>query len=170
MPNRSIALAGLTAVIEDATQKVTKEAAEKIVFDLITKGPWYSGQFANNWVVKVGRTTVPATVEPSGVKGKTRRSSVPIPTVPSLRGTGKNKSLGYTIANRTTYRAIAMDLVPGRTENAATISAERDWYRNYVNGELRNVLLAATGKIGSNPRVRGYKKTIFIGPTGRVVR
>ena len=171
MPARSIALSGLKAVLDGATQRVTQEAAQQIVSDLIALGPWYSGQFAKNWVVQIGNKKIPAVVEPDGFKGRTTRSSVPIPLVPSLRGTGKKKTLGYTIGNRTTYRNIAMDLVPGRVTNARVISAPQDWYRNYVEGgPLRDVLIAAIGKIGADPKVRGYKKTVFIGPTGRLVR
>ena len=68
-------------------------------------GPWYSGQFAKNWVVRVGDVRIPATVEREHNKREPRKGESWNPTCcPSLRGTGQKKVVGYTIDNRTTYR------------------------------------------------------------------
>ena len=94
----------------------------------------------------------------------------PAPVVPSLRGTGKKKNVGYTIGNRTVYRNIALDLVPGRTEKAREISAPQDWYRTYIEGgSLRDTLAAAVGAAAQNPRVKGFKSSKTYGPFGRLV-
>ena len=171
MPQRRpVKLPGVREYLQEVTQVTAKEAATQIVGRLIFLGPWYSGQFARNWVVKVGDTKIPATVGPSDAKIRTPRQSVSPPTVPSLRGTGKKKVVGYTIDNRTTYRRVAMDLVPGRVANATEISAERDWYVNFIQGGgLRDVLASSVAAAAADPKVKGFKGGRFIGPVGRLV-
>lgn len=171
MPSgRKIKLPGLRAYTQAVGQTISRKAAEQIVKDLIELGPWYSGQFAKNWVVRVGDVRIPATVDSDGMKGRTRRTEIPLPLVPSLRGTGKSKT-GYTIGNRTTYRNQAMDLIPGRVENASVLSAPKDWYRTYVEGRgLRNALGFGAEEAAKSPEIRGFKASNFIGPAARVVR
>ena len=167
---RNVKLPGFRRYIGEVSQVIAQEAARNITTDLIREGPWYSGQFARNWAVKVGDVRIPATVGPENNKNeRTTRGPVKLPTIPSLRGTGKNKNVGYTIDNRTTYRRIAMDLVPGRTEGAREISAPRDWYRDYIEGgPLKGALAEAVAAASKNPKVRGFKggrvRDNFIGP------
>lgn len=171
MPQRRpVKLPGVREYLQEVSQVTAKEAATQIVGRLIFLGPWYSGQFARNWVVKVGDTKIPATVGPSDAKIRTPRQSISPPTVPSLRGTGKKKVVGYTIDNRTTYRRVAMDLVPGRVANATEISAERDWYVKFIqSGGLRDVLGLSVAAAAADPKVKGFKGGRFIGPVGRLV-
>jgi len=168
MPQRRpVKLPGVREYLQEVSQVAAREAATQIVGRLIFLGPWYSGQFARNWAVEVGDKKIPATVDPPEQKGRTERQEVRLPVVPSLRGTGKKKVVGYTIDNRTTYRRTAMDLVPGRTENAQTISAPRDWYRDFVEGGgLRDVLASAVAETAKDPKVRGFGGR-FIGPIRR---
>jgi len=156
---RPVKLPGMRAYLEEVTQVTAQEAATQIVERLISLGPWYSGQFARNWEVRLGDTAIPATVEPPEKRGeRTPREEVNLPTIPSLRGTGSKKVVGYTIDNRTTYRRIAMDLEPGRTESAQQISAPKDWYVNFIQGGgLSKVLKNSVGAAAKNPRVRGFK-------------
>ena len=167
---RNVKIPGFSRYIGEVSQVIAQEAARNITTELIDAGPWYSGQFARNWAVKVGNVSIPATVGPeNNRRERTSRGNVKAPTIPSLRGTGKNKNVGYTIDNRTTYRRIAMDLVPGRTEGAKEISAERDWYRKYVEaGPLKGALAEAVAAASKNPKVRGFKGSSvrgnFIGP------
>ena len=96
---------------------------------------------------------------------RTTRQTLPAPVVPSLRGTGSKKIVGYTIGNLTEYRNVAMDLVPGRTEMAREISAPQDWYRTYVEGgALTSTLQAAVSTAAQNPSVRGFKRSNTFGP------
>ena len=168
--SRPIKLPGLREYAQEISQVTAREAAAQIVGRLIFLGPWYSGQFARNWVVKVGDKTIPATVEPERTLARTERQGVPLPTIPSLRGTGTKKLVGYTIGNRVTYRNVALDLEPGRVENAKEISAERDWYRTFIEGGgLRDVLASAVSAASKDPRVKGFSNRRFIGPVGRLV-
>lgn len=168
---RQFRLPGFREWVGEIKQTTAREAATRIVGELIFLGPWYSGQFAKNWVVKVGDVRIPASVEPySGFKGRTARTEVPLPVIPSLRGTGSGKDVGYTIGNRTTYRNVAMDLEPGRVERARFLSAPKDWYRTYVEGgSLRDTLRDAAFAASQNPRIKGFKKNSFIGPAGSVI-
>ena len=153
---RTFKLPGFRQWVGDIQQVTAKAAAEEILRDLIILGPWYSGQFAKNWAVRPGDVRIPATIDQTE-QIKTPRVEIPIPVVPSLRGTGRKK-VGYTIANRTKYRDIALDLVPGRIKNPATASAPQGWYRDYAEGgNLRLTLKQATGIAAADPKIRGFK-------------
>lgn len=170
---RPIKLPGIREYLEEVTQVTAREAAIGIVGDLIFLSPWYSGHFARNWEVRVGDVRIPADREPEEYtqrQVRTDRQLIEPPVVPSLRGTGSKKNVGYTIGNRATYRNIAMDLEPGRTENARFISAPQDWYRTYAQGTaLRDRLGKSVANAAQNPRVRGFKSRSFIGPIGSLV-
>ena len=157
---RPIKLPGVREYLEEVKQVTAQEAATQIVGRLIFLSPWYSGQFAENWVVEVGDKRIPATVGPiEGKRERQPRRAVDPPIVPSLRGTGSKKVVGYTIDNRTTYRRIAMDLEPGRTESGRQISAPRDWYVTFIQGNgLSDVLKSAVGAAAANPRVKGFSR------------
>jgi hypothetical protein len=170
MASRKFKLPGFSEYLEEVTQTIAKETATRIVGELVFLGPWYSGEFAKNWVVRIGDKRIPATVPAPDVFVRTPREVVPAPVVPSLRGTGKKKNVGYTIGNRTMYRNVALDLVPGRTEKAREISAPQDWYRTYIEGgSLRDTLQAAVSAAAQNPRVKGFKSSKTYGPFGRLV-
>jgi hypothetical protein len=170
MASRKFKLPGFSEYLEEVTQVTAKEAATRIVGELVFLGPWYSGEFAKNWVVRTGDKRIPATVPAPDVFVRTPRETIPPPVVPSLRGTGKKKNVGYTIGNRTIYRNVALDLVPGRTEKAREISAPQDWYRTYIEGgSLRDTLQAAVSAAAQNPRVKGFKSSKTYGPFGRLV-
>ena len=170
MASRKFKLPGFSEYLEEVTQTIAKETATRIVGELVFLGPWYSGEFAKNWVVRTGDKRIPATVPAPDVFVRTPRETIPPPVVPSLRGTGKKKNVGYTIGNRTMYRNVALDLVPGRTEKAREISAPQDWYRTYIEGgALRDTLQAAVSAAAQNPRVKGFKSSKTYGPFGRLV-
>ena len=168
MASRKFKLPGFSAYLEKIKQVTAKEAATRIVGELVFLGPWYSGEFAKNWVVRVGDKRIPATVEPQQPRPfqRTTRRALPAPVVPSLRGTGAKKAVGYTIGNLMTYRNIAMDLEPGRLFNesgaqiARTSSAPQDWYRTYIEGgSLKDTLSAAVNAAAANPKIKGFKSS-----------
>jgi hypothetical protein len=169
MASRKFKLPGFSEYLEEVTQITAREAATAIVGDLVFLSPWYSGEFASNWVVRVGDKEIKPTVDEKPSYERTPRQTLPAPVVPSLRGTGSKKNVGYTIGNLTKYRNVALDLVPGRTEQAREISAPQDWYRTYVEGgTMQKRLGVAVAKASQNPRIKGFKsfsaKQSFIGP------
>ena len=169
---RPFKLRGVREYLEEVTQVVAETAAKEIVADLVFLSPWYSGHFANNWEVRIGDVRIPANSPPPPYTQRLERTSrrdVDIPNVPSLRGTGSKKVVGYTIDNRSTYRNIAMDLVPGRTINAREISAPQDWYVKYVQTSMRIRLGKSVANAAKDPRVKGFKSYTQYGPMGRLV-
>lgn len=169
MASRKFKLPGFSEYLEEVTQVTAKEAATRIVGELQFISPWYSGEFAANWVVRVGDTRINPTVKEKATYERTPRQILPAPVVPSLRGTGSKKDVGYTIGNLTEYRNVAMDLVPGRVVSAREISAPQDWYRTYIEGgQLRATLGEAVAAASQNPKIRGFKSfkatQNFIGP------
>ena len=169
---RPFKLPGVREYLEEVKQVTAEIAAKEIVADLIFLSPWYSGHFANSWEVRVGDVRIPADSPPLPYiqrMERTQRRQPTIPTVPSLRGTGSKKVVGYTIGNRATYRNIAMDLVPGRTQNAREISAPQDWYVKYVETSMRIRLGKSVANAAKDSRIKGFKSYTQYGPLGRLV-
>jgi len=167
MASRKFKLPGLSEYLEEVKQVTAREAATRIVGELVFLGPWYSGEFAKNWVVRTGDKRIPATVQQEPGLSRTPRQVVPAPVVPSLKGTGRKRAVGYTIGNRTVYRNIALDLVPGRVEGAREISAPVDWYRTYIEaGSLKDTLRAAVAGAAQNPKIKGFGSYRSSNPQG----
>ena len=158
-------LPGLRQYIDQVGRTIAAEAAEEIVTDLKKKGPYFSGEFEENWVVVTGDKRIPADKKSSlsqeekfeawksAVLPFTRRVT-PV-AIPPL---SKGDESGYTIGNRMEYRNIALDLVPGRYEPGRQNTAPKDWYAIYIQGGgLANALKRATGKASTNPRIRGFR-------------
>ena len=160
---------GLQTWVENIKNEVSQETAREIVKDLQFLGPWYSGDFGNNWVVKSGITSIGATKErrsgfefltpdapiPNSKPG-TSQSQMPGPVggVPRPKG---RKSINYTIGNRMKYRNIAMDLVPGRVEEGKRNTAPQDWYILYVEGGLlKRRLQQSTNRVANLPKIKGF--------------
>ena len=162
---------GLQTWVENIKNEVSQEAAREIVKDLQFLGPWYSGDFGKNWVVKPGITSIGATKKrrssfrfltpdapiPNSKPGTTQAQMPgPVGGVPRARG---RKSINYTIGNRMEYRNIAMDLVPGRFDKAKRNTAIQDWYVLYVEGasgaSLRRRLEVSTNRVANLPKIKG---------------
>ena len=171
MAKKSVFLTGATALLGDVSQATARLAAGKIVVDLVKIGPWYSGEFAESWVVKPGKTPIRATKEPKSPRPKAKTPRRPVGNIPfpaTLRGSGYSS---YVIGNQMTYRNVAMDLVPGRVERAAQLSAPRDWYRLYIEGGVMATSLKEAYQLAiDSPKVKGFKKNILIGPAGVLKR
>mgnify|MGYP007062049800 CR=1 FL=1 len=171
MAKKSVFLTGATALLGEVSQATARLAAGKIVVDLVKIGPWYSGEFAESWVVKPGKAPIRATKEPKSPRPKEKTPRRPVGNIPfpaTLRGSGYSS---YVIGNQMTYRNVAMDLVPGRVERAAQLSAPRDWYRLYIEGGvMATSLKEAYGLAIDSPKVKGFKKNILIGPAGVLKR
>ena len=155
----SFKLPGLTTWVDNIKNEVSKAAAEEIVSDLQVSGPYWSGEFADAWVIKQGKTRVNATKKPSGPRRSTPASFNPKPiTAPPPSG---RKSVEYTIGNEMVYRDIALDLDPERVRwkgGQPPNTAPQNWYRTYVEaGELRQTLEKATDRVAKNPKIRGFQ-------------
>jgi len=144
--NTTFRLTGIRKYVDNIKNTVSQETALDIVKDLQVLGPWYSGTFATNWVVRLGEVRIPATVTRTpetwwtkdkypvvATKPGNTSASMPGPEggVPPAKG---RKSIVYTIGNRTAYRNIAMDLEPGRFDKNKENTAGQDWYLLYADG------------------------------------
>ena len=169
MPGRttSFKLTGIRKYVDNIKNTVSQETARDIVKDLQFLGPWYSGEFSTNWVVRLGDVTIGATKErkpaswyETGQYGivatkPASRDAMPGPDggVPRPKG---RKSIIYTIGNRMKYRNIAMDLVPGRFGKGKNNTAGQDWYLLYADGA--NGLLARRIRQNTQRAVQGADK------------
>lgn len=158
-------LPGLRQYIDQVSRVTSAKGAEEIVMDLKKKGPYFSGEFEENWVVVTGDRRIPADKKSSLTQAEKwqswesgelpfsrRVTPVDIPTL------SKGQPPEYTIGNRMEYRNIALDLVPGRFSPGRNNTAPKDWYISYIQGGgLQNALRRATGKASDDPRVKGFK-------------
>ena len=167
----SFKIPGLTAWVDNIKNTVSQETARDIVKDLQYLGPWYSGEFAENWVVRLGQTSIGATkkrpnsfnfLNPDAAIPNSKpggRDAMPGPAggVPRPKG---RKSIFYTIGNRMEYRNIALDLVPGRFDKNKRNTAPQDWYVLYTEGGLlRRRLEQSTQRVANLPKISGFKGT-----------
>ena len=150
---------GVTTWVENIQNEVSREAARQIVTDLKEVGPYWTGDFEEAWVVKAGSTSITANKQgvPSRPKEPYTRQITPV-SVPRARG---RRSIEYTIGNEMIYRDVALDLEPGRIKTGGRETAEQDWYRKYIEGgNLRLTLKQATDRVASDPKVRGFRKSL----------
>jgi hypothetical protein len=94
-----------------------KRAAERIVRDLQTRGPAWTGSFSNSWQIAT----------PAGIKGGTGAAGKPQPVyAPVLSGQQVTRSIltkdkvVFTISNFSPYADIATDMSPGTFINPGT--------------------------------------------------
>ena len=170
MPGRttSFKLTGIRKYVDNIKNTVSQETARDIVKDLQAIGPWYSGEFATNWVVRLGAVTISASKERSPASWYTtgqygfvaekpgpnsKDQPGPKGGVPRPQG---RKSIIYTIGNPMKYRNIAMDLVPGRFDKGKANTAGQDWYLLYVDGT--NGLLKRRIEQNTQRAVQGAEK------------
>ena len=134
-------LKNLRNFIDIARKDIAEDVAETIVYDLKRAGPYYSGDFEEAWVVRAGDVNIPATRRPTERPDKARGKQITAVAIPDAT---IDNGVVYTIGNQMTYRAIAMDIVPGRIKNPDTASAVQDWYALYVDGGVMAKHVAAT--------------------------
>lgn len=148
-------LPGLRTWVDNIKNQVSQQAAEQIVLDLKEIGPYWTGTFEESWVVRQGDVRIPAFTQP---KERTpfplQRKITPIKVAPP-KG---RKSVFFTIGNTTTYRNVALDLIPGRVKGGGNETAPQDWFRTYVEGgNLRLTLQQVTNRVAQDPKIRGFK-------------
>ena len=121
--------------VREALIEGMEKATEGITYDLIDRGPYWSGVFAKSWMVIRGQSSIPKYIPRQypvpWIEGTKPDPKTIIPITP------KNEDLrGYTIGNMTEYSVYAMDIVPtnrgrqgGKAQNA---TAPPRWFHNYA--------------------------------------
>lgn len=143
-----------------------EKAAEEVTTDLKEKGPYWTGQFEESWVLRPGDVSIPGNDADilskreklqgweDGSLPLTRRVSDFNVPEPSFDG----KAAKITIGNTSAYRGIATDLLPGRYENGKRNTAPRDWFVSYLQGGAAGqALRRATSEAANDPRIKGFK-------------
>ena len=156
--------------LNNISTEVAVEAVENIVRNLKAKGPYWSGDFQDAWVVELGDKSIPATRKPSTPNTELKRLIAEGPREPRVtnlrRGIdfevpSKDKlrdNIKYTIDNLMVYRSIAKDLVPGRIKSGGRETAPYNWYRTYTEGGgLATTLALATNKVSKDPKILNFR-------------
>ena len=152
----------LVTWVSNIKNELSEEAADGIVRDLKGKGPYWTGQFEEAWRVELGNVDIPAT-EDRFLTDKEALELGPLPRritptpIPKAKG---RKSITYSIGNITTYRDIALDLVPGRIKGGGNETADQDWYETYLNTELPGALGEAVERTAQQSELKNYKGKI----------
>jgi hypothetical protein len=115
-----------------ATRNAMEALAHNTVRELQEAGPYWDGYFANEWVVVAGNVNIPATLQGAEQSTKPEARENRVYTMPPIPPADLRK--GYTIGNQMEYRAIAMDLEPGRIKGGGNETAPQDWYTNLMEG------------------------------------
>jgi hypothetical protein len=154
-------LRGVSTWVNNIKNTLSEEAARAIVTDLKEIGPYWTGQFEEAWRVKLGTSGFAATEEPILSDEERRQMTGPFPRkvtetpIPKAKG---RQSIDYSIGNITTYRDIALDLVPGRYEEGKRNTTDQDWYITYIEGgSLRRTLEEVTLRTSKNPKIKGFR-------------
>lgn len=155
----NIKIPGLNAYIDAIKNELSENAARDIVIDLKIAGPYWSGEFEANWVVRRGATGVGATKQSSfGDFPERKTRQITDVTIPPATGRG---DITYSISNRMFYRDVALDLLSGRLHESGKKSyfdqPAQDWYVTYAQTALRDRLEKTTGKVARLPRLKNFK-------------
>ena len=156
--------------LNNISSEVAAEAVENIVRNLKVKGPYWTGEFQDAWVVELGDKRIPAVRKPKNPTKSLREllAEGPRPRritqlrrgidfeVPSKDRLRDN--IKYTIDNLMTYRDIAKDLVPGRIKGGGRETAPNKWYNNYIQGGgLATTLALATNRVSKDPKITNFR-------------
>jgi hypothetical protein len=161
MPARTtkVKIPGFTAYVGKVAKELSENTVRDIVIDLKIKGPYWSGEFEANWVVKRGNASVAASKESQfGDFPERKQRTITDITIPPATGKG---NITYSIGNQMKYRDVALDLLPGRLGKSGNISyadqPAQDWYETYLQAELESRINKTTGKVANLPGIKNFK-------------
>ena len=149
----------LNTWINNIKSEVAETASEEIIKKLQLEGPYWSGEFAGAWEARLGKTEIPANLQPVDRNRRPRQmETYSVQAAPK----GTNKKVEYTIDNRMVYRDIAKDLQPDVTGqfrgDKPGRTASKDWYTRYIQGGgLAQTLALATDRISKDSKIKNYK-------------
>jgi hypothetical protein len=126
--------------------EIARLSATQLVRELQDASPYWDGYFANEWVVRQGDVTIPATLQGTNPSPAPQPRDITYATVPSPKKEGT--AYVYTIGNQMEYRAKAMDIEPGRNaEGNRRNYVPKGWFETYTQGgqQLR-VMQQATNR------------------------
>ena len=141
----------------------TKNVADKVTIELKEKGPYWTGQFEQNWYIETGDVVIGAFKKD---ETEWRDFSVwwngveyPEPPDPAERVYTQayvpepDGLKGYTIGNVMDYRDEAMDIVKsGRRHMGTRRTAPDNWFTNYVHGPMIDTVGKALDTVMRNEK------------------
>lgn len=138
-----------TQLVKDVLKAGAESArlsATLLTRELQDASPYWDGYFANEWVVRNGDVNIPATIQGIIPSPSPQRKDITYAPVPAPKLTGLRYA--YTIGNQMEYRAIAMDLVPGRRAEGNRLNyVPKGWFETFnQGGEQLRVLQLATSR------------------------
>jgi hypothetical protein len=142
----SFQLTNVRKYIGSIKGRVAQTIARDTVYALKEIGPYWSGTFEESWVVERGFKQIGATTPPPPRLPTPNRHRITPVVIPAYKQPGNPRGLfkspvQYTIENTTTYREIAMDLVPGRIKPGGRETAPANWYRTFMDGGAFDALV-----------------------------
>ena len=155
----NVKIPGLNAYIDNVKNELSENAARDIVIDLKVIGPYWSGEFEANWLVKRGSVGGAANKKSAyGAFPERKNRTITDVFIPPARGRG---NITYSIFNQMVYRDVALDLVPGRLNQSGKLSYSDQpgpfWYDKYVATQLRERLQKTTNKVARLPQIKNFK-------------
>ena len=155
----NVKIPGFNAWVNTIGTELSEAVARDIVIDLKIEGPYWSGEFEANWVVKRGAVGGAANkVSAFGDFPERKQRTITDITIPPATGKG---TITYSIFNQMKYRDVALDLVSGRLGNSGNRSYSdqppQDWYLKYLQTRLGTRLKQTTGEVARLPKIKNFK-------------
>jgi hypothetical protein len=137
-----------------AGSEIARLSATQLVHELQDASPYWDGYFANEWVVRPGDVTIPATLKGADPSPVPQSKDITYAKVPEPKKEGS--AFVYTIGNQMEYRARAMDIEPGRNaEGNQRNYVPKGWFETYnQGGEQLRVMQQSTNRV---MRALGFK-------------
>ena len=137
-----------------AGSEIARLSATQLVHELQDASPYWDGYFANEWVVRPGDVTIPATLKGADPSPAPQSKDITYANVPEPKKQGN--AFVYTIGNQMEYRARAMDIEPGRNaEGNQRNYVPKGWFETYnQGGEQLRVMQQSTNRV---MRALGFK-------------
>jgi hypothetical protein len=126
--------------------EIARLSATQLVRELQDASPYWDGYFANEWVVRQGDVTIPATLKGADPSPAPQPRDITYATVPTPKK--ESTAYVYTIGNQMEYRAKAMDIEPGRNaEGNSRNYVPKGWFETYnQGGQQLRVMQQATNR------------------------
>ncbi len=155
--------------MQSIVAETAKKTAEAITDDLKRAGPYWTGDFEKAWVVRPGFVNIAKEGVGRDISQGFPARKTPSYTKAAIPPVQPASSVELTIGNTSTYREVAMDLLPdlprvfrddGTPKN---ITADQDWYIKYRQaGGLTKSINRGIAEAAKDPKLVKYKGDVEV--------